>query len=184
MIQIISSPAALAALATANTEASEPDSTQHIQLNLLEPLADPDVLSQCRNPKPRQIWPGEYIDITPLSKAWRDCWKTFQPASGNMVITFDLSLPTVTSEAGARTLWWDRTIPSECNHMAVLSNQVLLLARTLATVMKMRCQGRARFVVVTGQEDGNDAMRDILKNDFVGIPNRRRRQYHHPQPAE
>lgn len=69
------------------------DQKQEMRLALLKPLAKLDIFEAWRDPNSRQTWQDgtqEYLNIRPLSKAWRQSLNQRPPFPH---LTFDLSLP-------------------------------------------------------------------------------------------
>ena len=135
--------------------------TQKITLALLQPLADVDMLATCRNPdsrivrKPNGVICGtsnnEYLDIRPLSLAWRQAWTKLAPISN---VTFDLGLPNGTeSTETVQKVYWDTSIPDQ-GGLAVFTQDVMTLVNTLATEMRMRAGGDLQFQIIYLESEG------------------------------
>jgi hypothetical protein len=114
-------------LSSLSIETSKPSHSgsqiQQAKLVLLQPLANADMLAACRNPdsrlirKPNGFVCGtsnyEYLDIRPLSVAWRQAVTKVPPISQ---VTFDLTLPKPEgdekSTSGAfQKVFWDTAMP-------------------------------------------------------------------------
>jgi hypothetical protein len=135
--------------------------TQHAELVLLQPLAKADTLAACRDPSSRVIrnehgdvcGPSnhELLNIRPLSLAWRQAAAKGEPMPQ---VTFNLTLP---KEDGStkefQKVYWDTAMPQE-GGLAVRTQDVMTLAITLATGMRMRTKGDLRFGVIYDKAEG------------------------------
>lgn len=86
----------------------------HLELQLMQPLCDHEVLEACRRPAKRHrtdarrredtpIW-HERLDLGPCSMSWRAALVDFPPAYVDK-ITFDVLMPDATSADGAKLYW-------------------------------------------------------------------------------
>jgi len=155
-------------LASLGIEANPSDSAPQIQeatFALLQPLANANMLAACRDADSRLVRKSdgticatsnhEYLNIRPLSKAWRRAVTKVQPISH---ITFDLTLPKAdggekSTNDGFQEVYWDTAMPQE-GGIAVHTQDVMTLAITLATGTRMRAQGPLRFGVTYNETEG------------------------------
>lgn len=149
-------------LGTSEPSSESSSQTQHVKLVLLQPLANADMLEACRDPdsrlvcKPNGFVCGvanhEYLDIQPLSKAWRQALTKVPPISQ---LTFDLALPKKdeTSKGSFQRVYWGTAMPQE-ESLGVHARDVRILAITIATVMRMRADGDVRFEVTYDETEG------------------------------
>jgi hypothetical protein len=87
-------------------------------LVLLQPLANADILASCRDPASRLVRKPngsvcgtlnyEYLNIQPLSLAWRQAVIKAPPISQ---LTFDLSLPKHEGDKAFEKVYWDMVMP-------------------------------------------------------------------------
>lgn len=120
--------------------------TQQAKLVLLQPLANDDMLDVCRQPGSR------YLNIQPLSKAWRQALVKVPPISQ---LTFDLTLPKVDEQnkGSFRHVHWDTAMPKDASH-GIIARDVMTLVTTIATGVRMRVDGDVRFEVIYDETDG------------------------------
>jgi hypothetical protein len=138
---------------------------QQVKLVLLQPLANIDMLTACRNPDSRLIRKSdgsvcgtsnhEYLDIRPLSLAWRQAVTKVPPISH---ITFDLTLPRPVEDEKSTSgefqkVYWDTAVPKE-GGLAVGTQDVMTLAITLATGTRMRADGILKFRITYDETEG------------------------------
>jgi hypothetical protein len=123
-------------------------------LVLLQPLANPDMLTACR--RPSTYTSNQYLNIQPLSLKWRQALTNIAPITQ---IIFDLTLPCPlppSSSSGGlefQKIYWDTGIPPE-GGLAVLVRDVTTMVVTIATGMRMRADGVLKFDVVYDQSEG------------------------------
>jgi len=135
-------------------------------LVLLQPLANPDMLTDCRPPNTYTKY--QYLNIQPLSLEWRRALTNIAPITH---LIFDLTLPRPlppSSSSGGlkfQKIYWDTGIPSE-GGTAVLSRDVMTMVLTIATGMRMRADGVLKFEVVYDQSEAvtPNAMRLLQKH--------------------
>ena len=136
--------------------------TQQTKLVLLQPLANADTLEVCREPDSRLVHKPngsvcgtsnhEYLDIRPLSKAWRQALTKVPPISQ---LTFDLALPKEDekSKGSFQNVYWDTAMPQEVS-LGVHARDVMTLVITIATEIRMRADGDVRFEVAYDDTEG------------------------------
>jgi hypothetical protein len=121
---------------------------------LLQPLANPDMLTVCR--RPNTYTSCQYLNIQPLSLKWRQALPNIAPITH---LIFDLTLPhplPPSSFPGGlefQKIYWDTGLPSE-GGLAVLVRDVTTMVITIATGMRMRADGVLKFEVVYDQSEG------------------------------
>ncbi|RFU31595.1 hypothetical protein B7463_g4714, partial [Scytalidium lignicola] len=156
-----------------------PDSgsaTQKLTLVLLQPLANADMLAACcgtdsrLGPNPdssnHQIL-RKNLNIRPLSKAWRQAVMKVPPISD---LTFNLTLPKGDKNTSlSQRLYWEIATPQE-GGLIIETKQVMYIATTIATEMRMRSQGDVRFEVIYDKADGTSlrAM-SLLKKQLLAL---------------
>jgi hypothetical protein len=152
----------LSSLSIKTSEPSQSRSqTQHVKLVLLQPLANADTLAACRDPDSRLVRKPdgvvcstsnhEYLNIRSLSVAWRQAVMKVAPISQ---ITFDLTLPKRDENTSAfQKVYWDTAMPQE-GGLAVRTRDIMTLAATIATGMRMRANGDLRFGVTYDKTEG------------------------------
>ncbi|PKX99682.1 uncharacterized protein P174DRAFT_438116 [Aspergillus novofumigatus IBT 16806] len=142
-----------------STEASggapQPESqTRKARLVLLQPLVNAELLEACRicNDNGLLTSENEFLNIQPLSRAWRRAITSIPPFSH---LIFDLTLPKETEELNDtfHQVHWDTFIPEE-KSLGVPLRDVLTLVRTIATGTKIRASGDVRFEVVYEEVEG------------------------------
>ncbi|KAH8696167.1 hypothetical protein BGW36DRAFT_380378 [Talaromyces proteolyticus] len=150
-----------------NNDASEPSSelvsqTQQVKLVLLQPLANVDILEACRDLGSRQIRNSngllcpisnhEYLDIQSLSKAWRQAFTKIPPIPR---LIFDLVLPKEDEKSKGlfQRIYWDTAMPQE-DSIGVRARNVMSLAITIATEMRMRSNVDVSFEVIYDEMEG------------------------------
>jgi hypothetical protein len=138
-------------LSSLSIETSEPQSesvsqTRQARLALLQPLANADVLDACRDPASR------YLNIQPLSKAWRQALAKVPPFPQ---LTFDLTLPKEDNRSNGsfQKVHWDISMPKEAG-LGIVARDVMTLVTTIATGTRMRVDGDVRFEVTYEETDG------------------------------
>jgi hypothetical protein len=135
----------------------------HISICLFQPLSDPSILSQCRDPSKRpdmtehgrliRFKSGktyrqsahEFLDLTALGKAWREIWKKL-PLDSLEKITFDLNLPLIPVDPEVekkypqmdKDRWEEFWRDPEGITVGINSHDAARLAILLATEAKMR----------------------------------------------
>lgn len=135
-----------------NEPGSGPQPQLHIKLVLLQPLANPEMLSNCRTSTEwvmRTEWgferghhKDEFLNIQPLSAAWRQAMKT---TTSITKVTFDLSLPRPDGSSDEfQEVFWDTKL-SKLSCLALTTQHVMTMVVTLATAMKMRTTGDLSF---------------------------------------
>lgn len=156
--QYIADPSQLSGIATRMSMLRvEDDSTgsqeQHVTLALLQPLAQDDVLASCRNPASRVLRNSngiicgksnnEFLNIKPLSTAWRQAAKAEAPIAR---VIFDLTLPNLGDKKTTEfsKIYWDTAVPNG-GGVCVITQDAINLAITLATAMTMRMRGSGRL---------------------------------------
>lgn len=111
-------------------------------LRLLQPLADPEVLAQCRGSQSNTSTSSfEELNVQHLSTTWRRALAAAPPIPS---LTFDLALPDLRiEEAGiTKVLRWNESL-------AIIEQDVINLVHSIATVMRMRIrEGGVEFKVV------------------------------------
>ncbi|KAK2757935.1 hypothetical protein FQN54_004341 [Arachnomyces sp. PD_36] len=152
---------------------------QQATLVLLQPLANADMLGACRNPDSRLV-PGpdgvmrrtsifEYLNIQHLSKAWRQALMKVPPIP---YLTFDLALPKERgekSEGSFQKVYWDTGVP-ERGGLCILTREVMTLANTIATGIRMRADGEVRFeVTYVESELVSPGGMKTLKGQLLGV---------------
>jgi hypothetical protein len=157
----IASPAELDSYISQLQQGTSPN--PHISICLLQPLSDPSILSQCRNPSGRsgiaehgrqmhfksgktyRESAHEFLDLAALGKVWREMWKKL-PLESIDKITFDLNLPLVPVDPEVEKLypqmdkdrWTGFWRDAEGIMVGINSHDAARLAILLATEAKMR----------------------------------------------
>ncbi|KAF4211778.1 hypothetical protein CNMCM8980_008686 [Aspergillus fumigatiaffinis] len=156
-----------AGLSSLNTggSAASPDPaprTRTVKLVLLQPLANPDMLAACRNPDSRvtrrstgnsgDTSTSEFLDIRPLSKAWRQATMNVPPFSH---LIFDLTLPKANEARNDsfRKVYWDIGMP-QGDTLSVETRDVMNLVVTIATETRIRAKGNVCFEIVYDEDEG------------------------------
>lgn len=135
--------------------------TRRVKLVLLQPLADAKMRAACRNPASRflQMMDGsqgrptndEILNIQPLNAAWRQAITKATPPRD---VIFDLTLPKGnTSTSGFERVYWSSALPRE-GGLAVHFRDVMILAVTLATNIRMRVAGNLKFSIIADESEG------------------------------
>ncbi|PKX97903.1 uncharacterized protein P174DRAFT_436349 [Aspergillus novofumigatus IBT 16806] len=136
--------------------------TRKVKLVLLQPLAKPDMLAACRNPVSRVTRRStgsvdgastcEFLDIRPLSKAWRQATMKVPPFSH---LIFDLTLPKANEgrNDSFRKVYWDIGIP-QGDTLSVEVRDVMNLVVTIATETRIRTKGSVYFEIVYDEAEG------------------------------
>lgn len=141
---------------------TQSDSARCIRLALLRSIANTEMLAACRNPNSRFLRncegsilrPSnhETLDIRPLSLAWRQVIANVSPS---YEVTFDVTLPTeesITTPSNTQELYWEDTSPSE-GGAAIITQDVMNLAISLATAIRMRTKGELCFRVTSDDHE-------------------------------
>lgn len=130
--------------------------TQKARLALLQPLANPDMLEACRNPHSRVIRrPNglhEFLDIRPLSKAWRQATIKVMPFSH---LIFDLTLPKQHEgrNDSFHKVYWDTGMP-QGDSLDIQVQDVMNLVIIIATETRIRAKGNVCFELVYDETEG------------------------------
>ncbi|EJD50573.1 hypothetical protein AURDEDRAFT_182467 [Auricularia subglabra TFB-10046 SS5] len=163
--------------------------TRKAKLGLLQPLATSAMLAACRDPSSRTVrFPDgrpsdslgpEFLDISSLSKAWRKALVEVPPVTH---LTFDLTLPKAEVEGNpesvgenesgdvSRRVYWDTAAPARGHHLAVRAPDVMRLAVTIATTVRMRTEGDVRFDVAYDEDDdASPRAMKLLKQQLLAI---------------
>jgi hypothetical protein len=135
-------------------------------LVLLQPLANPDMLTACH--PPNTFTEYQYLNIQPLSLEWRQALINITPITH---LILDLTLPrplppsSSSGELEFQKIYWDTGIPSE-GGTAVLTRDVMTMVLTIATGMRMRADGVLKFEVMYDLSEGvtPNAMRLLQKH--------------------
>jgi hypothetical protein len=149
--------AGLSTLST-GTSGVSPESaplTKKARLVLLQPLANPDILQACRNPHVRAPRSSrrlhEFLDIRPLSKAWRHATIKVPPFSH---LIFDLTLPKQHERHNDpfHKVYWDVAMPRG-DGLGVHVQDVMNLVIIIATETRIRAKGNVCFELVYDETD-------------------------------
>ncbi|EJD50546.1 hypothetical protein AURDEDRAFT_112174 [Auricularia subglabra TFB-10046 SS5] len=163
--------------------------TRTAKLALLQPLATPAMLAACRNPSSRVVrFPygeslgSEILNIAALGKAWRQALLAVPPVTH---LIFDLSFPVLQASGDDGSiqmnppgdmplrLSWDTAIAPlavHWQHLAIRAADVMRLAVTIATTVRMRAPGDIHFEVVYNEEDGaSQKAMDLLRKQLRAI---------------
>jgi hypothetical protein len=143
------------------TLSSTGSQTQRMKLVLLQPLVDANMRAACRNPASKflQMMDGskgrptndEFLNIQPLNAAWR---QAITRATPPREVIFDLTLPKgETSSSGFERVYWSSALPQQ-GGLAVHFQDVMTLAVTLATNIRMRTAGDLKFSIITDEPEG------------------------------
>ncbi|KAF4164368.1 hypothetical protein CNMCM6936_009304 [Aspergillus lentulus] len=136
--------------------------TRKVKLVLLQPLANPDMLAACRNPDSRVTRRStglsgdtstcEFLDIRPLSKAWRQATMKVPPFSH---LIFDLTLPKANEgrNVSFRKVYWDIGMP-QGDTLTVEARDAMNLVVTIATETRIRAKGNVCFEIVYDEAEG------------------------------
>lgn len=152
--------------------------TREVTLVLLQPLSNAKMLAACRNTSLRSNQKSnsaaarpskyEYLDVGPLSKAWRQALMKVAPISK---LTFDLTLPQPGEESTSvfETVYWDVALPEE-GGLAVRTQDVMNIAITIATEMRMRIDGNLQLGLTYGEAEGASARgMALLKKQLLAL---------------
>jgi hypothetical protein len=104
---------------------------------------------------------SEYLNIAPLSQAWRHAMANTVPRAE---VVFDIRLPVISEESDPK-IYWDTNLPRD-GGLAVPMQKVLTMALTIAIAVRMRVKGVCRFgVCYHGKDQGwnDDEMRRFQK---------------------
>lgn len=186
--QFITSPSELAKLAREISSGLVQLPIQCIELQLLIPLATPAELERSLNSpstfschaynnQPVKKTAIKVVSITPLFTSWRKVWSEF-PLDAVQTFIFDIILPaaSIANSWAESKVYWRNSIPNT-GGIAVQEDRVWKAVVELATVMKVRSKGRAKFslkgveeYVMDGQAErtrkvgsGFDSLRVILQ---------------------
>ncbi|KAJ5825877.1 hypothetical protein N7474_003015 [Penicillium riverlandense] len=176
------------AIETPGPVSSSQPHTRQAMLHLLQPLAAPAMLAACRNPGSRVVrFPDgrasdavgpEYLDISALSKAWRQALAKVSPISW---LTFNLSLPKPESEGEGedafQKVYWDTDTPDKGHYLAVVGHDVITLIITIATTTRVRAQGDVRFEVVYDESGASLRHMKLLKEQLLAITGARGKEH-------
>ncbi|KAF2425359.1 hypothetical protein EJ08DRAFT_594525 [Tothia fuscella] len=147
------------------TLSSTGSQAQRVKLILLQPLTDVKMRAACRNPASKFLnmmdgdnrrWKGrptndEFLNIQPLNAAWRQAITKATPPSE---VILDLTLPKgETGPGGSERVYWSSALPRQ-GGQAVNFKDVMSLAVTLATNIRMRTTRDLTFSVITDKLDG------------------------------
>lgn len=171
--EVITDPAALdhenitTDISRITLDANDFERPPKLVLFLLQPLANFEMLAACRNPASRCMRMGdgskgqptnnEYLNIAPLSQAWRNAMANAAPRAE---IVFDIRLPAISEENGQK-VYWDTSLPRD-GGLAVHMQKVMTIAIIIATGVRMRVQGACRFGV-SYHDEGQDWRGDEMK---------------------
>jgi hypothetical protein len=139
--------------------------TQRRILALLQPLLNPETLEACRDPSSRIVRnPNgsvcgtsnrEYLNISQLSKAWRQALLKVPPIAD---VVFDLILPKEHENSKASSqfqrIYWDTAMPSEGVSLGIHARDVMTMVVTIATEMRMRVDGNICFDITYDETEG------------------------------
>ncbi|KAH8892985.1 hypothetical protein GQ53DRAFT_122025 [Thozetella sp. PMI_491] len=140
---------------------------RQVNIALLQPLATPSMLQACRSPSlpTAQSASGSRLDISALSKAWRQALSKVAPLPW---IKFDLALPrsyiddqrdnrTGSESKGgesSQSIYWDSDTRQRGQDQLIPTRDVMVMIATIATAMRMRASGEVRFEVVYDEAEG------------------------------
>lgn len=135
---------------------------QQVELVILQPLANTDMVDNCRDPESRVIRrPNgslcgasncEYLNLQPLSKSWRNELMKVPPISK---LIFDVTLPKKgeKNNGSATKVYWDTAMPQE-DCFGIHTRDVMTLVITIATETRMRTNGGVLFEVIYDDTEG------------------------------
>ncbi|KAH0287628.1 hypothetical protein M436DRAFT_36891 [Aureobasidium namibiae CBS 147.97] len=179
---IIASPSALSKLASSISSSLIPFPIPTIELQLLAPLATPAELERslashstfsCHayNNNPVKKNAIKVLSTTPLFQSWRKVWSEF-PLGAVETFIFDITLPPSNFEADESEIHWRNSVP-EIGGLAVEENRVQQAVVELATVMRVRSKGEAKFGLKGVEEHGNGRAKKGSRrgNEFGGLEN-------------
>ncbi|GAB7366509.1 hypothetical protein MBLNU230_g8501t1 [Neophaeotheca triangularis] len=130
-----------------NSGAETPQgTTTTIRLRLLHALEDRDLLTDCRNAGHTPQYEHssiEYLKFSPAAKLWREALVAVLPELAQHVqnVIFDLHLPAVQPGGVSPPL----SLEHREHSLWIQHHEVFSLVKTLATSLRMRCQGPVRF---------------------------------------
>ncbi|CAD0105761.1 unnamed protein product [Aureobasidium uvarum] len=171
---IISSPTALAELATriASRLAQTPIST--IELQLLAPLSTESMLSRCLNDEesvrshsygPTTVKKDaiQVLSLRPLFVAWRKAWVTF-PSDAAQHFVFRIELPTsiVQDACTDSRIYWRNNVP-ESGGLVVFGDTLGQFVVVLASLMRRKSKRLPRFSLIWADENVALRPQDIPK---------------------
>lgn len=157
----ITEPSQLKDLATKLAALDLSAEPRQITLALFQPLADAATLASCLPQDPVGVATWQYLDIQPLSQAWR---KAIIEASPTPNLVFDLSLPQPdkissspnadeSSAKKARKICWD-TSGSYDNGIVIHTKDTFTMVNSIALGVRMRVDGDLKFGVVYNEKEG------------------------------
>lgn len=136
---------------------------RQITLVLFQPLDDPATLASCLPQEPAGTETWQYLNIQPLSQAWR---KAIIEASPTPNLVFDLSLPQPNEislslndwEAGSsakktRKICWDTSGSWDDNYI-LLTKDTFTMINSIALGVRMRVDGKVNFRVEYTEKEG------------------------------
>jgi len=154
-----------------------------VELAILQPLANPDILAACRNRRPPQVHGDgnspmninsldyqEQLNLRELGLAWRRALASIDPLQN---VVFELALPEVTPDSGrsrgaAAEIYWMHKMPrGGC--LYVEPHQVIRLITTLATALRMRSDGDVRFDVKYIKGEGDARLMQLLRRQLFAL---------------
>lgn len=148
----VNTPEELEALGTQIDGEEDKSITHYIRLAIFYPLAHKDMLDRCRDPDSRYsrdpagnrcgLTDHEYLDITPLGKAWRQYWKVLPTKISH--IAFDMTLP-IPDEGVEQVRWDNKHVETAGIKMFVPQHGVKLVIDTLVLEMHMRSKGKVKM---------------------------------------
>ena len=148
--------------------ASQP---QQMKLVLLQPLANADILKDCRDPNFRCLTSNrEYLNLQPLSRRWRQELIKITPIP---TLIFDLTLPNEGEENNHTftKVYWDTAMPQE-DSIGIHTRDVMTLVITIATEMRMRTNGDVLFEVIYNDTEGVSLKgMSLLKKQLLALSN-------------
>ncbi|EEA21204.1 conserved hypothetical protein [Talaromyces marneffei ATCC 18224] len=151
-----------------------------VKLVLLQPLANADMLKDCRDPNSRIVCrPNdsrcltsnrEYLNLQPLSKSWRQELIKITPIPE---LIFDLTLPNEGKENNHTftKVYWDTAMPQE-DSIGIHTRDVMTLVITIATEIRMRTNGDVSFEVIYDDTEGVSLKgMSLLKKQLLALSN-------------
>jgi len=177
---IITSPSDLSKLANSISSSLILLPIPCISLHLLTPLATPLELERslaspstfsCHayNNNPVKKDAIKVLSTTPLFQYWRRVWSEF-PLGAVETFIFDISLPASDTGADDSRIHWRGAVP-DVGGLAVEENGVWQSVVELATVMRVRSKGEAKFGLKEVEEHGDGRAKRGRKrgNGFGGL---------------
>lgn len=147
------------------------------------------MLAACRNPSSKIMWAmdgsssyssdDEFLNIQPLGAAWR---QAVTKATPPREVIFDLTLPKeeASTEGDASTnrsegVYWSHALPPQ-GGLAIRILDVITLAVTLATNIKMRTAADLKFSVITKEPESiQPESMEKLEMQLLALANFKRR---------